>query len=77
MAAPTRTRHPLDQRSRPQRRHDAVNELLALHAAYADWLSGLPDSLRDSSTAEALEAIADLDLSTLADIELPRGYGRN
>ncbi len=72
-----RTRRPLDRRSRPQRWHDAVNELLALQAEYANWLSGLPDSLRENSTAEALEAIADLDLSTLADIEPPRGYGRD
>jgi len=33
--------------------------------------------LRDGTTANALEAIADLDLAALVDIELPRGYGRN
>jgi hypothetical protein len=37
----------------------------------------LPESLSGSATAEVLEAIADLDLATLADIELPRGYGRD
>ncbi len=73
----TRVRRPTDRRSRPQRWRDAVSELLALQAAYADWLTALPDSLRDSSTAEALEAIADLDLSALADVEPPRGYGRD
>lgn len=73
----TQPRRPTDRRSRPKRWHDAVTELLALQAEYADWLAMLPDSLRDSTTAEALEAIVDLDLTTLADIELPRGYGRD
>jgi hypothetical protein len=35
----------------------------------------LPDSLRDSATAEALLAIVDLDALTA--IEPPRGYGRD
>jgi hypothetical protein len=51
--------------------------LLALQAEYAKWLSALPDSLGDSQTAEALGAIVDLDLTELADIEPPRGYGRD
>ena len=66
-----------DRRSRPQRWRDAVSELLVLQAAYAHWLAALPDSLRASSIAEALEAIVDLDFTDLADIELPRGYGRD
>ncbi len=73
----TRMRRPIDRRSRPRRWRDAVIELLTLQAEYADWLTVLPDSLRDSSTASALEAVADLDLSALADIEPPRGYGRD
>jgi hypothetical protein len=72
----TRTR-PTDRRSRPQRWRDAVIELLALQAEYADWLTALPDSLRNSTTADALEAVVDLDLTTLANIELPRGFGRD
>jgi hypothetical protein len=32
--------------------------LLVLQAQYVDWLTALPDSLRDTATAEALEAIA-------------------
>ena len=64
-------------RSRPQRWRDAVAELLALQAEYAKWLAALPDSLSDSPTAEALEAIIDLDLTELVDIEPPRGYGRD
>ena len=77
------TRRPADPRikstgrSRPQRWHDAVVELLALQAEYAQWLAALPDSLSASPTAEALEAIVDLNLTELADIEPPRGYGRD
>jgi hypothetical protein len=37
----------------------------------------LPDRLRDTATAEALQAIADLDLEELAAIVPPRGYGRD
>jgi len=51
--------------------------LLDLQAAYADWLAILPDGLRGSRTAEALEAIVDLDLTDLAEYEPPRGYGRD
>jgi hypothetical protein len=70
-------RRPTDRRSRPQRWRDAVGELIALQAEYAAWLGTLPDSLRDSPTSDALEAIVDLDLTTLADTALPRGYGRD
>ena len=73
----TPLRRPADRRSRPQRWRDAVCELLSLQAAYADWLAALPDSLQGSATAEALEAIVELDLSDLAGVELPRGYGRD
>ncbi len=57
--------------------HDAVAELLALQADYTAWADALPEALRDTATAEALQAIVDLDLSELADIEPPRGYGRD
>ena len=51
-----RYRRPADRRTRPQRWHDAVAELLALQAEYAAWCDALPNSLRDSATAEALQA---------------------
>ena len=70
-------RRPTDRRSRPQRWRDAVAELMRLQAEYADWLAILPDSVRDTPTSEALETIVDLDLTTLADATLPRGYGRD
>ncbi len=78
-AAPiaVRQHRPANRRSRPQRWRAAVNELLMLQAEYADWLTALPETLHGSSTADALESIADLDLATLADIDLPRGYGRD
>jgi hypothetical protein len=72
-----RTRRPVDRRPRPRRWHDAVSELVELQAAYAAWLDALPDTLRDTATGEALQAIVDLDLDVLATIELPRGYGRD
>ena len=71
------TRKPADRRSRPQRWRDAVNELLALQAGYADWLTAIPDGLRESRMAEALAAIVDLDLTALTECEPPRGYGRD
>ncbi len=72
-----RYRQPADRRSRPQRWRDAVADLLALQTEYAAWLDVLPDSLHGSTTAEALQAIADLDLDGLAGIEPPRGYERD
>jgi hypothetical protein len=50
---------------------------MSLQATYADWLAALPESLLGSSTAEALEAVVELDLTDLADVEPPRGYGRD
>jgi hypothetical protein len=66
-----------DRRTRPQRWRDAVAELLALQAEYTAWLGALPDSLHDTDTAEALQAIVELDLDALASAEPPRGYGRD
>jgi hypothetical protein len=77
-ASPTvRYRRPADRRARPQRWHDAVAELLTLQAEYAAWCEVLPDSLRTSATAEALQAIVELDLDELAAIAPPRGFGRD
>jgi hypothetical protein len=72
-----RYRRPADRRTRPQRWRDAVAELLALQTEYAAWCDALPDSLRSGATAEALQAIVELDLDVLADIEPPRGFGRD
>jgi len=72
-----RYRRVADRRSRPQRWRDAVGELLALQAEYAAWLDGLPASLHGGAMAEALQAVADLELDALAAVEPPRGYGRD
>ena len=75
--ASIRWRAATDRRSRAQRWRDAVAELFALQAEYTAWFDTLPESLRDSATAEALQEIIDLDLDTLADIRPPRGFGRD
>ncbi|HME19948.1 MAG TPA: hypothetical protein VKI44_01040 [Acetobacteraceae bacterium] len=72
-----RMRRPADHRSRARRWTDAVAELTELQAQYAAWLETLLDSLRDSATAEALQAICDLDLTDLQAIEPLRGFGRD
>jgi hypothetical protein len=72
-----RYRRPTDRRSRTQRWYDTVAGLVALQAEYIAWHDALPDSLRDSATAEALQAIVELDLDSLIAIVPPRGYGRD
>jgi hypothetical protein len=72
-----RYRRPADRRTRPERWSDAIGELISLQAEYAAWWEVLPDSLRDTATAEALQAIIELDLEALAAIVPPRGYGRD
>jgi hypothetical protein len=72
-----RTRRPVDRRSRIQRWDDATNALLGIQAECVNWLEALPDSLRSTAMAEALEAITDIDLSALTEVKPPRGYGRD
>jgi hypothetical protein len=72
-----RTRRSIDRRSRPQRWDDATNVLLGIQVECVDWLAARPDSLRGTPMADALEAIADRDLSALAEVRPPRGYGRD
>jgi hypothetical protein len=70
-------RRPADRRSRAQRWHEAVAVLIALQAEYRAWLEALPENLQDTATAQALQAIDELDLDELAAIEPPRGFGRD
>ena len=72
-----RIRRPLDHRSRAKRWRDAISELTTLQGQYAGWLEALPENLQDSATAEALQAICDLDLTELQAIVPPRGFGRD
>ena len=71
-----RYRSPADRRSRAQRWHAAVAELIALQDDYRTWLDALPQNL-EARTAEALRAICDLDLSYIESVEPPRGFGRD
>ena len=70
-------RRPLDHRSRAKRWRDAISELTTLQGDYAAWLEALSENLQDSATAEALQAICDLDLTELQAIVPPRGFGRD
>ena len=65
---------PSKPRSAPR---DAIAVTLALQAEYRAWLQVLPDNLQESATAQALQAIDELDLDELAAIEPPRGFGRD
>jgi hypothetical protein len=72
-----RARRLVDRRSRIQRWRDATGELVDIQSDCAAWLVALPEALRGTTTAEALQAIVDLDFDALAAIEPPRGYGRD
>lgn len=65
------------ERQRIERWHDTVARLAGRQAEYTASLEALPDNQPDSATAEALRAIAELDLSELQAIEPPRGLGRD
>jgi hypothetical protein len=62
-----------DRRSRARRWGDAVAVLVALQDEYAAWLDALSETLRDSATGEALQAIVELDLDELTAAVPPRG----
>jgi hypothetical protein len=72
-----RTHRPADHHGRARRWTDHVAGLVEAQGEYAAWLDSLPDNLRDSALAEALQAICDLDLTELQAIEPPRGLGRD
>jgi hypothetical protein len=65
------------RRSRAKRWNDALTEMLAVQAECAAWFEALPESLRDSATATALQDMIDLDLDAIAAIQPPLGYGRD
>ena len=60
-----RMRRALDHRGRARRWTDHVAGLVEAQVEYAAWLDSLPENLRDSALAEALQAICDLDLTEL------------
>jgi hypothetical protein len=72
-----RFRRPAERRSRAQRWHDAVAELVTLQEDYGTWLEALPEATCEGATGQALQAIVDLDLGEIIAIEPPRGFGRD
>ena len=65
------------RRSRAKRWNGALREMFAVQAECAAWFEALPESLRDSATAAALEAMIELDLDAIAAVQPPMGYGRD
>jgi hypothetical protein len=51
--------------------------MITIQAEGAAWFDVLPEGLRDSATAAALQEIIEIDLEAIAAIRLPRGYGRD
>jgi hypothetical protein len=72
-----RVRRALDHRGRARRWTDHVTGLVEAQIEFAAWLDSLPENLRDSALAEALQTICDLDLTELQAIVPPRGFGRD
>ena len=72
-----RTRRPADHRGRARRWTDHVAGLVEAQVEDAAWLESLPENLRDSPLADALQTICDLDLTELEAIIPPRGFGRD
>lgn len=64
------------KRSRVQCWQEAVETLRDLQAQYQEWLDNLPESLQNSTLAEKLQTVCDIDIDEL-DIDLPRGFGRD
>ena len=54
------------RRSRTKRWNDALAEMFAVQAECAAWFEALPEGLRDSATAAALQEMIDLDLDSIA-----------
>lgn len=65
------------RQSRRKRWDDALAVMMTVQAECAAWLEALPESLRASATAEALQELVDLDLDSIAAVRPPLGYGRD
>ena len=65
------------RRGRSKRWNDALAELIAVQSECAAWYDALPESLRDSATAAALQEVIELDLEAIAAVQPPLGYGRD
>jgi hypothetical protein len=66
---------------------EAVETLRELRDEYASWRDNLPENLQVSALGEKLDAVVDLDLDVLGEVEqliseaesldLPLGFGRD
>jgi hypothetical protein len=77
MPRPSIGAKPMTDAERHARWRDTIASLIDLQAEYVAWLETLSANLQDSATAEALQAICDLDLGDLQAIKPPRGFGRD
>ena len=62
---------------RPKRWAAAVAALVNLQEEYRAWLDNLPPNLENSTLADKLQTLVELDLEALQEIDPPRGYGRD
>jgi hypothetical protein len=67
-----------------ERARESLEALQVLQEYYGDWETNLPENLRESPTAEKLQAIADLDFQSALDVldeaeqaDVPMGFGRD
>jgi len=71
---------PKRKTSRPARLVSIENEVRALIDEYQAWIDRLPGSLHESDLAgkleEAIDKLTEV-AETLADIDLPKGFGRD
>ena len=51
--------------------------LIDLQDEYRAWFDSLPTNLESSRLAEKLQAISEIDLDELQEIDPPLGYGRD
>jgi hypothetical protein len=56
---------------------DAVQELFDTQADCQVWFDNLPEALKDSTLAEHLREVCELDLSPLDAVLPPKGFGLN
>jgi hypothetical protein len=56
-----------------------VQTLADMLDQFQEWRDNLPSSLKDSATAEALDAVLELrgQVEDLQAVELPKGFGRD
>ena len=79
-SAPSSPPNAARKASRPARLVAVDNEVRALVEEYQAWRERLPESLQESSLAgkldEAIDKLTEI-ADALADVDLPRGFGRD